>query len=54
MTLVVTKGDTGEGVVEEIRDLIGPADVEKAKEEAPERFVIRECIITLYLGFKHV
>ncbi len=37
MTLVLTKGDTGEGVVEEIRDLIGPTDVEQAKEEAPER-----------------
>lgn len=39
MTLVLTKGDTGEGVVEEIRDLIGPKDVEEAKEKAPERFV---------------
>ena len=37
MTLVLTKGDTGEGVVEEIRDLIGPKDVEQAKELAPER-----------------
>lgn len=36
MTLVLTKGDTGEGVVEEIRDLIGPKDVEQAKELAPE------------------
>ena len=37
MTLVLTKGDTGEGVVEDIRNLIGPPDVEKAKEESPER-----------------
>lgn len=37
MTLVLTKGDTGEGVVEEIRDLIGPTDSEQAKETAPER-----------------
>ena len=37
MTLVLTKGDTGEGVVEEIRDLIGPPDVELAKQEAPDR-----------------
>lgn len=36
-TLVLTKGDTGEGVVEEIRDLIGPKDVDEAKEVAPER-----------------
>lgn len=37
MTLVLTKGDTGEGIVEEIRNLIGPRDVEQAKEESPER-----------------
>lgn len=36
-TLVLTKGETGEGVVEEIRNLIGPKDVEQAKEVAPER-----------------
>ena len=38
MTLVLTKGDTGEGVVEDIRDLIGPKDVEEAKENAPDRY----------------
>lgn len=38
MTLVLTKGDTGEGVIEEIRDLIGPTDVEQAKESVPERY----------------
>ena len=37
MTLVLTKGDTGEGVVDDIRSFIGPPDVEKAKEESPER-----------------
>lgn len=37
MTLVLTKGDTGEGVVDEIRELIGPTDVEQAKENAPDR-----------------
>jgi len=37
VTLILTKGDTGEGVVEEIRDLVGPKDVTLAKEEAPER-----------------
>ena len=38
MTLVVSKGgDTGQGVVEEIRHILGPKDVEKAKEEAPTR-----------------
>lgn len=37
MTLVLTKGDTGEGVVDDIRNFIGPPDVEKAKEESPER-----------------
>ena len=35
--MVVTKGDTGEGVVHEVRSLIGPKDTEVAKEEAPER-----------------
>ncbi len=38
MTLVLTKGDTGEGVLEEVRTVIGPKDVEQAKEEAPERY----------------
>ena len=39
MTLVLTKGDTGEEVLEEIRELIGPASVDQAKEEAPDRYV---------------
>ena len=38
VALVLTKGDTGEGVMEEIRELVGPKDVEVAKEEAPERY----------------
>ena len=41
MTLVLSKaGDTPdaiEGVIESFRDLIGPKDVNIAKEEAPER-----------------
>ena len=37
MTLVVSKGDTGEGVVEGLREFLGPPDVEQAKESAPER-----------------
>lgn len=37
MTLVLTKGETGEGIVEDIRKIIGPKDVEQAKEVAPER-----------------
>ena len=36
MTLVLSKGETGDGVVDGIRTLIGPPDVEKAKEESPE------------------
>ena len=39
MTLIISKGGTGEGVIPQFRDLIGPKDVNKAKEEAPERFV---------------
>ena len=41
MTLILTKGDTGEGVIDDIRNLIGPPDVEQAKEESPER---QDCI----------
>lgn len=37
MTLILTKGDTGEGVIDDIRNLIGPPDVEQAKQESPER-----------------
>ena len=39
MTVVVTRGETGEGVVEEVRQLMGPADVDLAKENSPERYV---------------
>nr|P90666.1 RecName: Full=Thioredoxin domain-containing protein 3 homolog; AltName: Full=Intermediate chain 1; AltName: Full=NME/NM23 family member 8 [Heliocidaris crassispina]BAA09934.1 intermediate chain 1 [Heliocidaris crassispina] len=34
--LVLTRGDTGEGVVSEVRNLLGPKDIEVAKEEAPD------------------
>ena len=37
MTLIISKDGTGEGVIPQFRDLIGPKDVNKAKEEAPER-----------------
>ena len=36
--LVLTKGETGEGIVEEWRSLLGPASVEEAKEQAPDRY----------------
>jgi hypothetical protein len=43
MTLVLSKaGDTPdaiEGVIDSFRELIGPKDVNTAKEEAPERYV---------------
>ena len=38
LTLVLTRGDTGEGVLGEIRELLGPTDVEQAREEAPQRW----------------
>ena len=38
MTVVVTRGETGEGVVEEVRQLMGPTDVDLAKENLPERY----------------
>ena len=39
MTLLLSKkGDgVGYGVIPEFRDLLGPKDVNQAKEEAPER-----------------
>ena len=37
MTVVLSKGDTGEGVIDEFRELLGPADVEVAKQDAPTR-----------------
>ena len=38
MTVVLSKGDTGEGVIDEFRDIIGPADVDVAKQDAPSRW----------------
>ena len=40
MTLVLTRGGSGEGVVEDIRKLLGPKDVEQAKEEVPDRWAV--------------
>lgn len=50
MTLALSKaGDTPEaveGVIDSFRELIGPKDVNIAKEEAPERYEIsRLCFI---------
>ncbi|XP_053385454.1 thioredoxin domain-containing protein 6-like isoform X22 [Mercenaria mercenaria] len=36
IVLAITKGKTGENVIKEFRDLIGPPEVEEAKEAAPE------------------
>ena len=38
--LVLTKGNTGETVVTDVRELLGPKNVEEAKEEAPDRCVV--------------
>ncbi|CAG2195481.1 NME8 [Mytilus edulis] len=35
--LALTKGKTGENIIDEFRDLIGPTDVEEAKTQKPER-----------------
>ena len=35
--LVLTKGETGDHVIEDWRELLGPASVEEAQEQAPER-----------------
>ena len=37
VALVLTKGETGEGIIEEWRELLGPPSVEEAKESAPDR-----------------
>jgi hypothetical protein len=42
--LVLTKGDFGEGIVEEWQEIIGPATVAEAKEQAPNRFGCCELI----------
>ncbi|XP_005109042.2 thioredoxin domain-containing protein 3 homolog [Aplysia californica] len=34
--LVLTKGETGEAIVKDWRDMLGPTNVEQAKEEAPD------------------
>ena len=35
--ILLTKGDTGEGVVEQWREIIGPFDAAVAKNENPDR-----------------
>ena len=39
--LGLTKGDTGEGVVELWRDIIGPFDPEEAKVQKPDSIRVR-------------
>ncbi len=39
VVLVLTKGETGEGIIEEWRSMLGPSTVEEAKEQAPDRSV---------------
>jgi hypothetical protein len=43
--LGLTKGDTGEGVVELWRSIIGPFDPEKAKIEHPSSIRVRRRIL---------
>ena len=35
--MVLTSGKTGETVIDDIRGLLGPKDVEEAKENEPDR-----------------
>ena len=37
MTVVLSKGDISEGVIDKFRELLGPPDVEVAKQDAPTR-----------------
>ena len=48
MTLVLTKGETGEGIVQQVRSLIGPTDVEEAKAEHPERYFVHQLMVHCY------
>jgi len=45
--LVLTKGSTGQNIINEFRDLIGPTSVEDAKEANPERYyyISRCCVM---------
>lgn len=36
--LVLSTADAGTGVIEQWRELLGPASVEEAKEKAPDRY----------------
>lgn len=48
--LVLTKGETGEGIIEEWRELLGPPTVEEAKDAAPERSVVNYFLLP-YMPF---
>lgn len=37
IVLAITKGKTGQNIIKEFRELIGPTEVEEAKEQAPDR-----------------
>lgn len=39
MTLVISKGEAGEGALENFRELLGPTNVDEAKDSAPERYI---------------
>ena len=51
--LVITKGDTGDTIIEEWRELLGPKKVEDAKDTAPERLdheIITNHFIYIYIS----
>ena len=47
--LVITKGDTGEGIIEEWRELLGPASVDEAREVKPDRCVCVCVCVCVYV-----
>ena len=49
MTLVISKGEAGEGALENFRELLGPTNVDEAKESAPERYVCAYAYTDLHL-----
>lgn len=53
MTLIISKEGAGEGIIPEFRDLIGPKDVNVAKEEAPNRCVFSARVSVITAGIFH-
>ena len=49
--LVITKGETGDTIIEEWRELIGPKAVEEAKEKAPDRYDVSDVLTLVVINY---